>query len=93
MRQDIRVLPMAPGEYAAEVDEGDQTTHHRVVLSEDLIDTLDVPNADEQVIVEQTLRCLLDREPNTALPHDIDFGRLDTSDTALLDEIRARVVG
>lgn len=90
MEQDIRVLPMAPGEYAVEVDEGEATTHHRVLLPDNLIDILDLPDADERVVVEQALHCLLDRKPNTALPHDIDLARLDTG---TVDELRARVAG
>jgi hypothetical protein len=93
MQENIRLLPLGPGEYSAEVDEGDQTTHHRVLVTEELIDILAVPDVDEQAIVEQTLRCLLDREPNTALPHDIDLAALDTRDTEFFDELRARIAG
>lgn len=84
---------MGPGEYAAEIDEGDQTTHHRVLMSEELAEILGRPDVEEGVIVEQALRCLLDRTPNTALPHDIDLAGLDTRDTELFDELRARIAG
>jgi hypothetical protein len=93
MREEIRVLPMGPGEFAAEVDEGAETTRHRVLLPAELSEILGRPNVEESVIVEQALRCLLDRTPNTALPHDIDLAELDSRDSELFNELRARIAG
>ena len=64
---------MADHEYSAQVHEGTETTTHHVVLSPGFLEDLALPEFDETELVEQILRFLLDREPNTAVPHDFLF--------------------
>ena len=91
MQEEVRVLSMGPHEYAAEVDEGEQTTRHRVLVSGVLLDDPELAGTDEEVVVQQSIRCLLDRMPNTALPHDIDLGELAAGDARFRDELRTRL--
>lgn len=82
---------MADHEYSAEVHEGAETTTHHVVLSQGFLDDLALPEFDEIVLVEQILRFLLDREPNTAVPHELDPGALVGQDAEFLPELRRRL--
>ncbi|NKE60368.1 hypothetical protein FXN61_27665 [Lentzea sp. PSKA42] len=91
MSTDVRVMSMADHEYAAEVHEGTETTTHHVVLSEGFLDDLALPESDEAVLVEEILRYLLDREPNTAVPHELDPAALVGQDAEFLPELRRRL--
>jgi len=91
MSTDVRVMPMADREYAAEVHEGTETTTHHVVLSEDFLDDLALPEFDGAALVAEILRYLLDREPNTAVPHELDPSALVGQDAEFLPELRRRL--
>ncbi|MET8764849.1 hypothetical protein [Lentzea sp. NPDC004782] len=84
---------MADHEYAAEVHEGTETTTHHVVLSQDFLDDLALPELDGTTLVEEILRYLLDREPNTAVPHELDPAALVGQDGEFLPELRRRLGG
>ncbi|MDP9444274.1 MAG: hypothetical protein M3P83_07960 [Actinomycetota bacterium] len=89
MRQRVKVLSMGTGEYAAEVTEGENTTHHRVIVSDGLLDDLGAEPDDGVRIVEAALHGLLDREPGTAIEHDVNLDRALRERPELFDEIRA----
>lgn len=91
MDEEIRVQPLGPHEYAAEVDEGQESTHHRVVVRDDVFYGPEFAETAESRLVEETMRFLLERSPNTALPHDIDTGELAEQDERYLPELRLRV--
>ncbi|SEQ26843.1 hypothetical protein SAMN04488000_102360 [Lentzea albida] len=82
---------MADHEYAAEVHEGTETTTHHVVLSRNFLDDLALLEVDGTALVEEILRYLLDREPNTAIPHELDPAALTDQDAEFLPELRRRL--
>ncbi len=82
---------MADHEYAAEVHEGEETTRHHVVLSQDFLDDLALPEFDGAELVGEILRYLLDREPNTSVPHELDPAALVGQDAEFLPELRRRM--
>ena len=84
-------MPMAAHEYAAEVHEGTETTRHHVVLTEDFFDDLALVEPDEPTLVGEIIRYLLDREPNTAVPHELDAAALAGDDPEFLPELRRRM--
>ena len=92
MAEDVKVLQLRTHEYAAEVHEGNETTEHRAVLSGDLLDTLGVAEAEEERLVAETVKYLLQRVPVTAVPHDIYVDELRRSETDFVSEMRARMV-
>ncbi len=63
----MRVVSMAPGEYGVEVEEGHETTAHKVRLPEDFLDDLMLTGVDEERIVRETIDFLLEREPATSI--------------------------
>lgn len=73
----MRVVPMAPGEYGVEVEEGNEVTGHKVRLPRSFLDDLLLTEVDEELIVRETFDFLLEREPATSiLP---EFSLVDVS--------------
>ena len=63
----MRVVPMAPGEYGVEVEEGNEITGHKVRLHRPFLDDLLLTGVDEELIVRETIDFLLEREPATSI--------------------------
>lgn len=93
MRQQVTVRPMGPREFAAEVREGQEVTHHRIVLSDELLDELLPLRTDERQVTVESINYLLDEMPGSALPHDIDLDRLRHTDARYLTELQDRLSG
>jgi hypothetical protein len=91
MSTDVHITSMAANEYAAEVREGTETTNHHVVLTQGFLDDLAVPEPDGATLVEEIIRYLLDREPNTSVPHELDPAALVGQDAEFLPELRRRL--
>lgn len=64
---EIVVTEMEPGHYGVQITEGSVTTGHRVAVPRDFALELGIPDADEAVLVEETVSFLLDREPASAI--------------------------
>lgn len=93
MAEDVKVLQLGEREYAAEVHDSNQTTQHRVMFTQDLLDALDMPAPDEQRFVAESVKYLLQRTPVTALPREIDLEGVQSEDLDFLQEMRARMSG
>ena len=63
----MRVVPMAPGEFGVEVEEGNEITGHRIRLPEAFLDDLLLSEVDGELIVRETFDFLLEREPATSI--------------------------
>ena len=63
----MRVVPMAPGQFGVEVEEGHQTSGHKVSLPPAFLDDLLLTDVDQELIVRETFDFLLEREPHTSI--------------------------
>ena len=63
----MRVVPMAPGQFGVEVEEGHQTSGHMVSLPPAFLDDLLLTGVDQELIVRETFDFLLEREPHTSI--------------------------
>ncbi|MDQ1492724.1 MAG: hypothetical protein QOD57_43 [Actinomycetota bacterium] len=63
----MRVVPMAPGEFGVEVEEGNEVTGHKVRLPPSFLDDLLLTDVDQELIVRETIDFLLEREPATSI--------------------------
>ena len=63
----MKVMPMAPGEFGVEVEEGHEVTGHKVRLPSAFLDDLLLTDVDQERIVRETFEFLLEREPHTAI--------------------------
>src|SRR5207247_9388832 len=64
---DIVITPLERGRYRAELTEGHLTTSHRVIVPDGLLDEVGLVGADEERVVRETMRFLLEREPATSI--------------------------
>ncbi|SDR04289.1 hypothetical protein [Actinopolyspora saharensis] len=93
MSEQVDVLRLGERRYAAEVHEGEQTTEHRVTFGQDTLEDLTSPPPAENEVVAESVRYLLEKEPSTSLPHDIDLGEIRSRDEEFIPELRARLGG
>jgi hypothetical protein len=90
--QDIDIKPMGPHEYAVVVTEGQDTTHHKVRVTEQLVDDLGVVDLDEANLVRQSFEFLLEREPGDAILREFDLAVISRYFGDYLPEMRARLL-
>ncbi|SMD25240.1 hypothetical protein [Lentzea albidocapillata] len=76
MTVDVSVTTLADSEYTVEVNQDERSTRHHVVVPQDFVDRLALPEIDRAELVEQAVRRLLLRGPNTTLPAEIDLAAL-----------------
>lgn len=87
------VIDMGPHEYGVSITEGVETTHHRVVVPERLIDDLGLTEADERDLVRESMDYLLDRVPVDSVAPELDLAELADEHTDYSEEILARLSG
>jgi len=85
----IDVLPMGPHEIAVNLTEGHDTTAHRVVVSEDLLDA--APTDDEARLVRAAMQVFLEHKKATTLPHDVSLDWVASTVADFSDELLARL--
>ena len=87
----VRVVPMEPEHFGVQVEEGDVTTAHRVVVPTALLDDLVMTDVDPVTIVEETFGFLLDREPATSILEEFSIEDVPRHFPDFYDELRARL--
>jgi hypothetical protein len=87
----MRLLPMEPGAWSAELDEGDQRTTHRVIVPDGFLDQLALVDGDPERVARETLGFLLDRLPSTALPAEISVYDVAEEHPDFTDELLTRL--
>lgn len=93
MSEKVSVLEIGEHEYGVTVTEGAETTHHRVVMPEELRDDLLPLGGDEARVVREAVDYLLDREPSDSLPAVLDLNAVRHEDAAFLPEMQTRLAG
>lgn len=91
MSEKIRVQGLSDHEYGVDVTEGALTTHHRVVVPQDMLDDLGLAGTDEQRLVEETIAFLLDREPSTSIDDEFPLDVVASRFPEFADELRTRL--
>jgi hypothetical protein len=89
----VDVLDMGPHEYGVTITEGTETTYHRVIVPERLIDDLGLVEVDERDLVRESMDYLLDRVPVDSVAHEVDLAELADEHTDYSEEILARLSG
>lgn len=64
---EIRVGALDDDTYGVELREGDITTHHRVRVPPEMVDDLRLTDVDPEVLVRESMKFLLEREPSTSV--------------------------
>lgn len=96
MSEEIHVQPLAEHEWAVELVEGTTRTHHRVIVTQDLLDDLSLPTADagdEERLVRESFEFLLEREKSTTILPEFPLEEIASYFPEYLDAIRDRLAG
>jgi hypothetical protein len=89
---EIRLQPAGQHDYGVTVVEGDIVTDHKVRVTEDFLDALALPDADEEQVVRETIDFLLERKKSTELYEEFDLDTIiDQYPDDYLDELRVRL--
>lgn len=63
----VHVTPSGPHSYGVKVTDGGRTTSHQVTVPEDLLVGWGLDEDDEEAVVRESFRFLLEREPATSI--------------------------
>jgi hypothetical protein len=88
---DIVITPLEPGSFRAEVTEGHLTTSHRVILPEGLLEEMGLPGADQERVVQETIRFLLEHEPATSILPEFSLADVPRFFPDFNEELRVRL--
>ena len=89
---EIRLHPAGEHDYGVTVVEGDIVTDHKVRVTEDFLDALALPDADEEQVVRESIDFLLERKKSTELYEEFELDTIiDQYPDDYLDELRTRL--
>jgi hypothetical protein len=88
---DIRIKALGERGYGVTVVEGDVVTDHKVRVTEDFLDTLAVPDADEERVVRESIAFLLEHVKSTSIYEEFELDLLIDQYPDYLDELRTRL--
>ncbi|MFL6136386.1 MAG: hypothetical protein ACJ74O_01095 [Frankiaceae bacterium] len=89
---EIRLRPAGEHDYGVTVIEGDIATDHKVRVTEDFLDALAVPDADEEQVVRESIGFLLERKKSTELYEEFELDTIvDQYPDDYLNELRTRL--
>ena len=88
---ELTITELEPGTFAVEVEEGDETTSHRVRLEDDFLDDAGLDTVEREVVVRETFVFLLEREPATAIMAEFDLDTVAGFFPEYVEELRRRV--
>ncbi|MEU4673385.1 hypothetical protein AB0F91_36885 [Amycolatopsis sp. NPDC023774] len=91
MSERVEVTRTGPMEYRAVVQDGLDTTQHRITMSHSVLDDLLIPDLDTHAVARETVKYLLDRESGDELPREIDLDRLSNDNQNFVAELKARL--
>ena len=91
MSERIDVTEIGRLEYGVRVTEGQDTTHHRVVVTEQLLDTLLLEEEDGARLVQEAFAFLLENDHADAIPDEFVLSELIAEHEDFLPEMRQRL--
>ncbi len=91
MSERIEVTEMGRLEYAVRITEGEDTTHHRVVVPEHLLDTLLLDEEDGARLVHEAISYVMEGEHADAIPDDLVLSELIAEHEDFLPQMRQRL--
>jgi hypothetical protein len=91
MSEKIQVTELGRLQYGVQVTEGQDTTHHRVVVPEQLLDQLLLEEEDGARLVQEAVAFFLEDEHAGALPDDLVLTEMIAEHENFLPEMRQRL--
>jgi hypothetical protein len=91
MSERIEVTELGRLQYGVAVTEGQDTTHHRVTVSEQLLDELLLDEDDGARLVHEAFAYLMEDEHADAIPDEFVLSELIADHEDFLPEMRGRL--
>ena len=88
---DVTVTEMEPGTFGVQVEEGHQTTSHRVRIDDDFLTDNGLSGVAPTQLVEETFSFLLEREPATSILPEFGLDDVPKYFPEYIEELRRRV--
>jgi len=88
----IGVQPLEPGCYEVTATEGLLTTRHQVAASTDVLDDLGLSAVEPTGVVRETFIMLLEREPATSVPAQVNLEAIGNCYPDFWSELRHRML-
>jgi hypothetical protein len=88
----IGVRPLKPGCYEVTATEGLLTTRHQVAVSADVLNNLGLSAVEPTGVVRETFLMLLEREPATSVPAEVNLEAIGNCYADFWSELRQRVL-
>jgi hypothetical protein len=88
---EVRVTPMAPGEFGVELTEGYEHTGHVVTIPEDFALDLGLAGAEPERLVRESFQFLLEREPPGAILREFSLSDITRYFPEYPQELRRRL--
>lgn len=89
---EITVTELEPGTFGVEVDEGHQTTGHRVRVPEAFVEEAGLSAVAPEELVRATFAFLLEREPATSILSEFGLDDVLRYYPSYVDELQSRLV-
>jgi hypothetical protein len=88
---EITITELEPGMFGVEVEEGHETTSHRVQLEDDFLDEAGLDLVEREALVKETFVFLLEREPATAIMSEFGLDDVQRFYPDYVEEVSRRL--
>jgi len=95
MAETIDITQMEPRVFGVVTTEGQTTTTHRVIVSDQILGSLDADMDDtaaQEALVRESVKFLLEREPAEEILDEFSLDEITNYFPEYPDEIRARMI-
>ena len=89
----IDISPSGPHEFGVKVNQGGETTSHRVIVPESLLSDMDLGTDDAEAVVRESFNFLLEREPASSILPEFSLAIISRYFPEYQDELPKRLVG
>lgn len=89
----IKITPAGAHEFTVEVTEGDETTSHHVIVPQSLLADWGLEEDDEEAVVRESFKFLLERESATSILPDFSLAIISRYFPEYGDELPERLSG
>jgi hypothetical protein len=89
----IRITPAGAHEFGVEVTEGEETTSHRVIVPQSLLDDWGLEDSVAEEVVRESFAFLMEREPASSILPEFSLAIIPRYFPEYRDELPERLGG
>ena len=87
----IRITAVGPHEFGVEVTEGEETTSHRVIVPQSLLEDWGLEDSEAETVVRESFAFLMEREPASSILPEFSLAIISRYYPEYKDELPARL--